>query len=54
MPGTKRSVSNSTSATGGGNTPPDIVLRLSIGLEDEVELWAHSERLLEALARHEA
>ncbi|MBY5377302.1 trans-sulfuration enzyme family protein [Rhizobium leguminosarum] len=28
---------------------PDVILRLSIGLEDEAELWADVERLLETL-----
>ncbi len=30
-------------------TRPDVVLRLSIGLEDEAELWADIERFLQAL-----
>jgi cystathionine beta-lyase len=30
-------------------TGPDVVLRLSIGLEDEAELWADIERFLQAL-----
>lgn len=32
-------------------TGPDIVLRLSIGLEDEADLWADIERFLAALER---
>ncbi|WP_105431411.1 cystathionine beta-lyase [Neorhizobium sp. T6_25] len=31
---------------------PDVILRLSIGLEDEAELWADVERLLETLEAH--
>lgn len=33
-------------------TRPDVVLRLSIGLEDEAELWADVERFLQALEQH--
>lgn len=33
-------------------TGPDVVLRLSIGLEDEAELWADIERFLQALEQH--
>lgn len=33
-------------------TRPDVVLRLSIGLEDEAELWADIERFLQALEQH--
>lgn len=33
-------------------TRPDVVLRLSIGLEDEAELWADIERFLQALEHH--
>jgi cystathionine beta-lyase len=31
---------------------PDVILRLSIGLEDETELWTDVERLLETLEAH--
>ncbi len=33
-------------------TRTDVVLRLSIGLEDEAELWADIERFLQALEQH--
>lgn len=33
-------------------TRPDVVLRLSIGLEDEAELWADIERFLQALEQY--
>jgi cystathionine beta-lyase len=34
-------------------TRPDVVLRLSIGLEDEAELWADIELFLQALEQHQ-
>ncbi|WP_343315873.1 aminotransferase class V-fold PLP-dependent enzyme [Brucella sp. BE17] len=41
------SIAGSRSATAWNS--PDVILRLSIGLEDEVELWADVERLLASL-----
>lgn len=31
---------------------PDIILRLSIGLEDETDLWTDVKRMLETLEAH--